>query len=47
MEKITINNKIINKSNIGLVNVDYEIDILDNTIFSKNRIKKLLYILNL
>lgn len=47
MEKITINNEIINQSNIGLVNVDYEIDILDSTIFSKNRIKKLSYILNL
>jgi len=46
MDKIKQNNNMINMSVFGLVNVDYEIDILGDTIFSPNRINKLLYLLN-
>jgi hypothetical protein len=45
MDKIKQNNNMINKSTFGLVVVDYEIDILGDTIFSKNRMDKLLQIL--
>jgi hypothetical protein len=34
-----VNNNIINASEFGLVNIDYEIDILEGTIFTKNKIK--------
>ena len=46
MDKIIHNNNMINMSNIGYVSVDYEINILDSSIFTKNRINKLLYLLN-
>jgi len=46
IDKIKQNNNMINMSVFGLVNVDYEIDILGDTIFSPNRINKLLYLLN-
>ena len=47
LDKIKQNNNMINNSEFGLVNVDYEIDILEGTIFTKNRIHKLLYLLNI
>ncbi len=38
---------MINNSKFGLGDVDYEFDILEGTIFTKNRITKLLYLLNI
>ena len=46
VDKIKQNNNMINNSKFELVVVDYEIDIPEGTIFTKNRIKKLLYLLN-
>ena len=46
VDKIKQNNNMINNSKFELVVVDYEIDISEGTIFTKNRIKKLLYLLN-
>jgi len=47
VDKIKQNNNMINNSEFGLVIVDYEIDIPEGTtIFTKNRIQKLLYLLN-
>ena len=47
VDKIKQNNNMINNSEFGLVIIDYEIDIPEGTtIFTKNRIQKLLYLLN-
>jgi hypothetical protein len=46
VDKIKQNNNMINNSEFGLVYVDYEIDVPEATIFTKNRINKLLYLLN-
>lgn len=45
IDKIKQNNNMINASKFGLVIIDYEIDILEGTIFTKNRIKKLLFLI--
>lgn len=47
MDKVKQNNNMINNSKFGLVNVDYEFNILEGTIFTKNRITKLFYLLNI
>lgn len=46
MDKVIQNNNMINNSAIGMVMVDYALDILEGEIITKNRMQKIMHILN-
>ena len=45
MDKVKQNNDIINNSQYEKVIVDYEFNILDNKLWTFNRLKKILYVI--
>jgi hypothetical protein len=46
MDKVIQNNNMIDESEMGMVTVDYEMDILEGDIFTEKRIKKIMYLLS-